>query len=230
MNDKKQVRLLKRGDEKALEEIILTYTNYVATVIINQLKGLYDTETVEELTSDVFFSLWKNRTMTARMAPSWITTSNMLPNSSETFRVMNSLSNIRWPVDDTGSHSVTPSTMPKRMAFRISNRWIIRNAPFQFQFVEQFDSRSGAAAPIASPGEKLSSNVQRHLMTEVECGREPAMQNSAQTCRKAPVLHVIARPLGRGNLLVQPAETDPGNGPCTGGLPRRRLWAAPTTR
>ena len=73
MNDKKQVRLLKRGDEKALEEIILTYTNYVATVIINQLKGLYDTETVEELTSDVFFSLWKNRhTIASDNLKSWL--------------------------------------------------------------------------------------------------------------------------------------------------------------
>lgn len=73
MNDKKQVRLLKRGDEKALEEIILTYTNYVATVIINQLKGLYDTETVEELTSDVFFSLWKNRhTIASDNIKSWL--------------------------------------------------------------------------------------------------------------------------------------------------------------
>ena len=65
-------------------------------------------------------SLWKNRTITARIAPSWMTTSNMLRNSSETFRVMNSFSKIRCPVEEIGSHSVTPSTMPKSTAFNSS--------------------------------------------------------------------------------------------------------------
>ena len=60
MNDWKQLRLLQRGDETALEQIILTYTNYVGTVIANQLGGFYDMQIVEELSSDVFFSLWKN--------------------------------------------------------------------------------------------------------------------------------------------------------------------------
>ena len=49
------------------------------------------------------------------------------------------------------------------------------------------------------------------------------MQNSAQTCWEVPVFYVIARPLGRGNLPVQPAEGNTGSRPCTGGLPRRRL-------
>jgi len=75
MNGKRQVKLLKRGDERALEEIILTYTNYVATVIINQLGGFYDTSIVEELSSDVFFSLWKNRlTITSDNLKSWLGT------------------------------------------------------------------------------------------------------------------------------------------------------------
>lgn len=55
------INLLKRGDEEALEIIIKTYTGYVATVIINQLGGLYNLSTVEELTSDVFFELWRSR-------------------------------------------------------------------------------------------------------------------------------------------------------------------------
>ena len=53
--------LLKRSDEKALEIIITTYTGYVSTVIANQLGGFCNTEVIEELTSDVFFSLWQNR-------------------------------------------------------------------------------------------------------------------------------------------------------------------------
>ena len=61
MNDKKQIKLLQRGDEKALESIILTYTNYVGTVIVNQLGGFADKSTIEELASDVFFSLWQKR-------------------------------------------------------------------------------------------------------------------------------------------------------------------------
>ena len=74
-------------------------------------------------------SLWKNRTITARIAPSWMTTSNMLRNSSETFRVMNSFSKIKCPVEEIGSHSVTPSTMPKSTAFNSS----IKSVSF-FQF------------------------------------------------------------------------------------------------
>ena len=73
MNDKKQIKLLQKGDEKALEIIILTYTNYVGTVIANQLGGFYDTEAVEELCSDVFFSLWQNRhTLTTYNIKSWL--------------------------------------------------------------------------------------------------------------------------------------------------------------
>ncbi len=73
MNDKKQIKLLQKGDEKALEIIILTYTNYVGTVIANQLGNFYDTETVEELCSDVFFSLWQSRDVfTTYNLKSWL--------------------------------------------------------------------------------------------------------------------------------------------------------------
>lgn len=61
MNDRKLIRLLKRSDEKALEFVIQTYTAYVSTVITNQLGGFCDISAIEELTSDVFFSLWQNR-------------------------------------------------------------------------------------------------------------------------------------------------------------------------
>jgi len=75
MNDKKQIKLLQRGDEKALETIILTYTNYVGTVIANQLGGFSEQSTVEELASDVFFSLWQNRlTLKGCNLKSWLGT------------------------------------------------------------------------------------------------------------------------------------------------------------
>ena len=73
MNDKKQIKLMQRGDEKALESIILTYTNYVGTIIANQLGSFCDCQTVEELASDVFFSLWQNRnTLTKNNIKSWL--------------------------------------------------------------------------------------------------------------------------------------------------------------
>lgn len=61
MEDKEALKLLKRSDEKALEAVIEAYTGYVTAVISNQLKGFSNTETIEELTSDVFFLLWCNR-------------------------------------------------------------------------------------------------------------------------------------------------------------------------
>lgn len=61
MEDKKLLKLLKRGDEKALETIINKYTGYVSAVAANQLSGFGGTQIVEELTADTFFALWQNR-------------------------------------------------------------------------------------------------------------------------------------------------------------------------
>ena len=55
-----------------------------------------------------------NSTHTARIAPSWITTRNMFQNSSVTLSLMNSSTKIIWPVDEMGSHSVMPSTRPRK--------------------------------------------------------------------------------------------------------------------
>ena len=66
------------------------------------------------------FSRWKKITHTARMAPSWMTTRNMFQKSSETFIVRNWLSSSMCPVDEMGSHSVMPSTMPNTAAFTSS--------------------------------------------------------------------------------------------------------------
>lgn len=61
MEDKILVKLLKRSEEKALEDIIKKYTGYVSTVIANQLGKFGKTDVIEELASDVFFNLWQNR-------------------------------------------------------------------------------------------------------------------------------------------------------------------------
>jgi hypothetical protein len=65
-------------------------------------------------------SLFQNSTTTARMAPSWMTTRNMDMNSSLALNLTTCSTRIMWPVDEMGSHSVIPSTMPIRMAFSIS--------------------------------------------------------------------------------------------------------------
>ena len=65
-------------------------------------------------------SLFQNSTTTARMAPSWMTTRNMDINSSLALNLTTCSTRIMWPVDEMGSHSVMPSTMPIRMAFNIS--------------------------------------------------------------------------------------------------------------
>ena len=56
----------------------------------------------------------------ARMAPSWMTTRNMDMNSSLALNFTTCSSKIIWPVDEMGSHSVMPSTMPIKIALMIS--------------------------------------------------------------------------------------------------------------
>lgn len=65
-------------------------------------------------------SLPQNSTTTAMMAPSWMTTRNMDMNSSLAWNLTTCSSKIIWPVEEMGSHSVMPSTMPIRIALMIS--------------------------------------------------------------------------------------------------------------
>ena len=92
-----------------------------ATTTLSQM------ERVSILTAGFVLSLnWKgnifcqNRITTARIAPSWITTKNISLKASLMFRVRNSSTNSMCPVLLMGSHSVTPSTMPRKMTFKIS--------------------------------------------------------------------------------------------------------------
>lgn len=61
MEDKLLVKWLKKDDCEAFEAIIEKYSAYVSAVIINKLGSFSANEDVEELASDVFFSLWKSR-------------------------------------------------------------------------------------------------------------------------------------------------------------------------
>lgn len=59
MEDDELVRRLRQGDTAALEALIARYTPYVSAVIARILKDRR--EDWEELTADVFLSVWENR-------------------------------------------------------------------------------------------------------------------------------------------------------------------------
>ena len=60
MNEAKALALLKSGNQEALEWFIDKYSAYVGTVVNNILKGSMSHEDVEEVTSDVFVTLWRS--------------------------------------------------------------------------------------------------------------------------------------------------------------------------
>lgn len=59
--EKRLAALLKKGSTSALEEAIDRYSGYVRTVIRNFSRGALSEEDIDELCSDVFFSLWQHR-------------------------------------------------------------------------------------------------------------------------------------------------------------------------
>ena len=62
----------------------------------------------------------KKDTHTAKMAPSCITTKNICQKAGDTSRTTNFSSKSIWPVEEMGSHSVIPSTIPNSNAFKSS--------------------------------------------------------------------------------------------------------------
>ena len=60
MKNKGAAERLKQHDETALEVIINTYTPYVSTIIYNVTKGSLSVADMEEVSADVFITLWKN--------------------------------------------------------------------------------------------------------------------------------------------------------------------------
>ena len=60
--DKQLIHAIAKNDTAALGWIIEKYTKYVSTVIHNQLGAFATNEDTEELTANVFVTLWENRT------------------------------------------------------------------------------------------------------------------------------------------------------------------------
>lgn len=57
----KLAQRLKKDDERALSDIIGEFTPFVATIIRNIANGQFQHEDIEEVVTDVFVTLWKNR-------------------------------------------------------------------------------------------------------------------------------------------------------------------------
>ncbi len=60
MNDAKALALLKSGDQDALEWFIDKYSAYVGTVVKSIILSSMTQEDVEEVTADVFATLWRS--------------------------------------------------------------------------------------------------------------------------------------------------------------------------
>jgi len=60
LTDSKALKLLQEGKQQALEWFIDRYSGYVATIVNSVLQGSMSQADVEEVTADVFVTLWKN--------------------------------------------------------------------------------------------------------------------------------------------------------------------------
>ncbi|MGN0592049.1 MAG: RNA polymerase sigma factor [Ruminococcus sp.] len=60
MKESKLIHQLKKKNLSALERCIEAYTPYVSTIIRNALRGYISHEDLEELTADVFLSMWEH--------------------------------------------------------------------------------------------------------------------------------------------------------------------------
>ena len=59
MDDEKLVRLLRKKKEEALEALVEKYSAYVSTVARNVAGGTLGNSDIEEITADVFITVWK---------------------------------------------------------------------------------------------------------------------------------------------------------------------------
>ena len=60
LTDAEALALLKTNDQQALEWFIDRYSSYVGTIVNNILQKSMSRADVEEVTSDVFVTLWKS--------------------------------------------------------------------------------------------------------------------------------------------------------------------------
>lgn len=61
MNESKEISYYLKNNELDLEKIIKDYSNYINTIITNMAKLNLNNEDKEEIVSEVFFILWKNK-------------------------------------------------------------------------------------------------------------------------------------------------------------------------
>ncbi len=61
MNDRDIVSRLQNGEENAFDELVARYLPYVSAVLNGIGGGRFSPEDVEDLSADVFLSVWKNR-------------------------------------------------------------------------------------------------------------------------------------------------------------------------
>lgn len=61
MNDCKEIKHYIKNNELDLEKIINEYSSYTATIINNMARDSLNNEDKEEVVSEVFFILWKNK-------------------------------------------------------------------------------------------------------------------------------------------------------------------------
>ncbi len=61
MDENTALARLRRGDERALEWFVSRYTPYVGAIVWSVIGGRLSVQDGEEITADVFLTLWKNR-------------------------------------------------------------------------------------------------------------------------------------------------------------------------
>lgn len=61
MNSCKEIKYYIKNNELDLEKIINEYSSYTATIIDNMARNILNDEDKEEIVSEVFFILWKNK-------------------------------------------------------------------------------------------------------------------------------------------------------------------------
>ena len=61
MNNCKEIKHYIKNNELDLEKIINEYSSYTATIIDNMVRNSLKDEDKEEIVSEVFFILWKNK-------------------------------------------------------------------------------------------------------------------------------------------------------------------------
>ncbi len=101
---------------------------------------------------------------TARMAPDWMTISNSLPRSS--LKSSRSPARIRWPVDEMGRNSVSPSTMPRMRALSrsIGSMECGQVGEAAFYYPGRV-SASRSAQPVQCMFAGIAAHLQRRLQT-----------------------------------------------------------------